>query len=176
MTFTFNFVTSMQHFAHHGLHQAYSFAFIMPQVLVSNELLSSLDVVSLFTNVPLQLATEVAQCRLRGDADLKDHTGLSVEEVMKFLEFCLSATFFSVCGGIYQQTFGTAMGSPVSVSVANVMEDVEERALATTDVPLKYWKHYEVDTCTALPASNWILCSFTPTMTVTNVQCSTVLK
>ena len=128
--------------------------FIKPPVLTSDELLVSFDVVSLFTNVPVHLATEVAQRRLRGDVDLKDRTGLSVEE-MKLLEFCLSATFLSFRGGIYQQTFGTAMGSPVSVTIANlVMEDVEERALATTDIPLKFWKHYVDDTCAALPASS----------------------
>ena len=46
------------------------------------------------------------------------------------------------------------MGSPVSVTIANLMmEDVEERALATTDIPLKFWKRYVDDTCEALPAS-----------------------
>ena len=127
--------------------------FIKPQVLTSNELLAiiSFDVVSLFTNVPIHLATEVAQCRLRGDADLNDRTGLSVEEVMKLLEFCLSSTFLSFHGGINQQTFGTAMGSPVSVTIGNlVMEDMEERALATTDVLLRLWKCYVDDTCVAL--------------------------
>ena len=85
---------------------------------------------------------------------LKDCTGLSVKEVIMLLEFCLSATFLSIRGGVYQQTFGTAMGSPVSVTIANlVMEDVEERALATTDIPLRFWKCYVDDTCAALPAS-----------------------
>ena len=55
--------------------------------------------------------------------------------VMELLEFCLTATFLGFRGSVYQQTFGTVMGSPVSVTIANlVMEDVEERALATTDV------------------------------------------
>ena len=41
----------------------------------------------------------------------------------------------------YQQVFGTVMGSPVSVTVANlVIEDVEERALATFPNPLKFGK------------------------------------
>ena len=38
---------------------------------------------------------------------------------MKLLEFCLSATFLGFCGSVYQQSFGTAMQSPVSVTVAN---------------------------------------------------------
>ena len=44
------------------------------------------------------------------------------------------------------------MGSPVSVVIANlVMEDVEERALATFHSPPRFWKRYVDDTCTALP-------------------------
>ena len=47
---------------------------------------------------------------------------------------------------------GTAMGSPVSVVVANlVMEDVEERALESFPSPPRFWKHYVDDTFTALP-------------------------
>ena len=73
-------------------------------------------------------------------------TALDVKEVMKLLEFCLSATYFFFQGGMYQLTFGPAMRSPVSVTFANlVMEDVEERALATTDTPLQFWKCYADD-------------------------------
>ena len=53
---------------------------------------------------------------------------------------------------MYQQTFGTAMGSPVSVTVANlVMEDVEQRALATSEAQPPFWKTYVDNTLTALP-------------------------
>ena len=55
-------------------------------------------------------------------------------------------------GSVNQQTFGTAMGSPVLVMVANlIMEDVEERSLATVEVKPMFWKRYVDDTCTALP-------------------------
>ena len=44
------------------------------------------------------------------------------------------------------------MGSPVSVTVANlVMEDVEERAITSSLVKTPLWKCYVDDTCTALP-------------------------
>ena len=43
------------------------------------------------------------------------------------------------------------MGSPVSVVVANlVMEDVEERALATFSHPPQFWKRYVNDICVAI--------------------------
>ena len=47
---------------------------------------------------------------------------------------------------------GTAMGSPVSVTVANlVMENVEQQALTSfqSEKPL-FWKRYVHDTCTAI--------------------------
>ena len=78
---------------------------------------------------------------------------LCVEEVMKLLVFCLSATYLAFRGSVYQHTYVTAMGSPVSVTIANlVVEDVEERAMATTDIPFRFWKWYVNDTCTALLA------------------------
>ncbi len=68
---------------------------------------------------------------------------LSPNEVTNLLSFCLNATYLSYKGHFCQQTFGTAMGSPVSVTVANlVMEDIEERAIATYHTPPVFWKRY----------------------------------
>ena len=54
-------------------------------------------------------------------------------------------------GEHYQQIFGRAMESPVFVTVANfVIEDVADRALATTSVDVKFWKRYVGETCVAL--------------------------
>ena len=86
------------------------------------------------------------------------HTSLSIQEIVSF---CLNATF----------TLWTALwanlwhiyGSRVSVTIANlVIEDVEDRALASSDVSLRFWKRYVDDSCTALPASSWPGVSQTP--------------
>ena len=54
---------------------------------------------------------------------------LSPAEVSRLLEFFLDATYLAYRGEYYQQMYGTAVGSPVSVMVVNlVIEDVEERA------------------------------------------------
>ena len=99
--------------------------------------------VSLFTNVPVDLAVSVAQRRLQEEDSLGEPTSLCVEEVMKLVLFCLSATYLAFRGSVYQQTYRTAIGSQVSVTIANlVMEDVDERAMATTDIPLRFWKWY----------------------------------
>lgn len=51
--------------------------------------------VSLFTNVTVELALTVARHRLQADDTLSKHMSLSVKEVMELLEFCLSAIFLS---------------------------------------------------------------------------------
>ena len=51
--------------------------------------------VSLCTNVPVDLAVTVARRRLQADSSLAEHISLSVDEVMKLLELCLSTTFMA---------------------------------------------------------------------------------
>ena len=76
--------------------------------------------------VPTDLAIRVACRRLEGDASLPEQTSLSVDDIVGLLSL-LEATFLSFRGELYQQVHGTAMGSPVSVVVANLMmEDAEE--------------------------------------------------
>ena len=46
------------------------------------------------------------------------------------------------------------MGSPISVVIANlVMEDVEQRALATFHSPPRFWKRYVDDTFMVIPCN-----------------------
>ena len=106
---------------------------------LEEEILVSFDVVSLFTKVPIELAIQVAKERLQGDNTLEDRTALSINDIIQLLEFCLKATYFSFHGKYYQQIFGTAMGSPVSVVIADmVMKNIKQRALTPFHTPLSF--------------------------------------
>ena len=125
--------------------------FIKDKTLNACEELVSFDVVSLFTKIPVDLAVKVAEERLREDVSLGQRTSLPVEDIIHLLSFCLKTTQFTYNGTYYQQVFGTAMGSPVSAVIANmVMEDVEQRALATSPVKPFFWKRYVDDVISAV--------------------------
>ena len=70
---------------------------------------------------------------------------------MDLLNLCLTWTYFQNNVKHYKQLHGTAMGSPVSVVIAEIfMQTVEEQALAnnTRTIPLSL--HYADDTFTAV--------------------------
>ena len=70
---------------------------------------------------------------------------------MDLLHLCLTSTYFQYNDKHYKQLHGTAMGSPVSVVVAEiVMQNIEEQALATYSETLPLWLRYVDDTITAV--------------------------
>lgn len=88
--------------------------------------------VSLFTNVPTDLTINVARKRLENDETLEERTCLDMDNIIRLLKMCLDATNLTFRNTHYQQTFGTAMGLPVSVTVANlVIEEIEGKTLST---------------------------------------------
>ena len=115
--------------------------------MIKFPVLWSFDVVSLFTNVPVELACRVAEERLSTDETLGDYMSLLSDQILSLLQFCLNATYLACQGQYYQQTFGTAMGSPVSVTVANLVIS------SFPDSP-HFWKRYVDDICTVLHPEN----------------------
>ena len=76
---------------------------------------------------------------------------LPTDDLMDLLNFCLTSTYFQYNGKHYKQLHGTAMGSPVSVVVAEtVMQNIEERALATYKRTLPLWLRCFDDTFAAV--------------------------
>ena len=106
------------------------------------------DVVSLFTSIPVDLAIQVATDVLSNDETLQDRSTIPVDDIVDLLDFCLSTTNFKYNNIYYRQIFGTAMGSPASAVMANlVMENHEKRPLSTSIVQPCFWKRYVDDVC-----------------------------
>ena len=83
---------------------------------------------------------------------------------MDLLNLCLTSTYFQYSGKHYKQLHGTAMGSPVSVVVAEiVMQNIEEQALATYTRTVPLWLRCVDDTFTAVHKTESTI--FTNTLT-----------
>ena len=66
--------------------------------------------------------------------------------ILDLLSFVLRNSYFSFQEVIYQQVFGCVMSSPVSALIAElVMQEVEEKALATSIVQPRWWRRYVDD-------------------------------
>lgn len=122
----------------------------------------SFDVVSLFTNVPIDVACDAAFLKLSTDATLSERTQLSPAKIVDLLKFVLHSTYFMYNGDFYEQQEGAAMGSPVSAVIANLyMESFEERALkiCPPECAPRVWKRYVDNTfiITARSSTNDLL-------------------
>ena len=119
-------------------------------IIEEEDILNSHDVVSTFTNTPIDQVLEIVKTRLENEFFLRDYnknndTNLESDDVVQLLDFILTTTYFTFRGKIYRQLFGTAMGSPVSPIAATIfMEALEQKVIATTpmDCRPKLWLRY----------------------------------
>ena len=123
--------------------------FIKHQRIPQNYMLASLDVISLYTNIPLELIETVIE---EYWDKIKHHTKLPKKDFLYALKICVTSTFFQYQEEFYKQISGVAMGGPVSAVVANlVMEYIEEKILASLKCNVTFYKRFVDDCITCFP-------------------------
>ena len=113
-----------------------------------DDIFNSHDVVSLFTNTPIEKCLDIIKDRIDNDSSLNNRTKLNSNDITELLQFVLTTTYFRFRGSIYRHIFGAAMGSPVSPIVANLfMEKLEQEPIATAPMECKpkFWSRYVDD-------------------------------
>lgn len=87
--------------------------------------LVSFDVISMFTNIPTELAIEVIR---KKKSIIETHSGIPFNTIEQILKFILNeCAFFTYGNKIYRQRKGLPMGSPTSPLIANIiMSDLIE--------------------------------------------------
>jgi len=109
-------------------------------VSIDNNCLISLDVIFLFTNIPIDLALESVTNRWN---HICRGTSIPKEEFINAINMKIDSTFFFFNNQIYKQKFETLIGSPLSPVIADmVMQDLETRALQNLSVIIPLYYRY----------------------------------
>lgn len=89
--------------------------------LNDNEILVSFDVISLFTNIPVQTAIKIIMNKWD---TIKNHTKIARNKFLQILQFCLcDNNYFMYDKKFYNQVFGMPMGNPLSPTIADIVLD-----------------------------------------------------
>jgi len=97
---------------------------------------------SLFTNVPLELAIDSINKRWE---HFERHTKISRIDFIAAVEFVLHSTYFKFNKKIYKQTFGIPMGSPLPPIISDlVMRDLEDNVFNSLNIqPIIYYRYVD---------------------------------
>ncbi|XP_044756951.1 uncharacterized protein LOC123315353 [Coccinella septempunctata] len=111
--------------------------------------LISLDVVSLFSNISVELAVLAVETRWEA---IGEHTSLPKNEFISIVRFLFASNYFTFNGRIYKQVLGSPMGSNFSPSIAEVVMDfIVDCILGDIPFIIPFLKKYVDDLIAAVP-------------------------
>lgn len=105
--------------------------------------LSSFDISSLFTNIPLVETIDICADALYGD-DLLDPPPFPRDIFIELMKLATCSVEFSFNNVMYRQIDGVAMGSPLGPTLANIFVGFNESKLPSRSVtPLMYQRYVD---------------------------------
>lgn len=117
--------------------------------LPEDHVLISLDVKSLFTNIPLELVLNIIEEQW---SKISAFTTIDFTFFQDLIRFCFDSSYFSYDNEFYQQIFGMPMGDPVSpILSALVMDHIANEALSRLNFLVPLLLIYVDDTLLAIP-------------------------
>lgn len=123
--------------------------FLKTVQLPPNYVMVSLDVVSLFTNIPKHLVLQIIK---ENWSHISAYTELDKTMLCRIIDFIFESSYFVFNGQIYLQIEGSAMGNPASPTLANiVMNYLISKCVKKLSFVIPVLKLYVDDTFIAVP-------------------------
>lgn len=117
--------------------------------LPDNYILVSLDVVSLFSNIPLDLVVKSVSNKWGA---IEQHCDIPIEKFLELVTFIFKNTYFSYENRFYKQTLGAPMGGQASSIIATyVMDDLLDNCIPKLTFSIPLIKKYVDDLICSIP-------------------------
>jgi hypothetical protein len=95
-------------------------------------ILTSFDITNMYPSIPRIPAIAALRCLLERDHTLKQHTSMSIDDIITLQEAVLRPAHFQWLGVYYAQTDGCAMGDSTSSPVSNAYMTEFEKDILTS--------------------------------------------
>ena len=115
--------------------------------LPDNCIVASMDVVALYTNIPIDDSSDTALEMLDEHSQEIDMFHLSLSDIRQLLDFVLKSNYFAFGEKVYRQIKGLAMGNNLAPPLAIIfMSKLESEAIASAPFKPRLYKRY-IDDC-----------------------------
>ena len=110
-----------------------------------NDIMVSLDIVNLFTNIPLDFTLNIVHDKLCSDDSLSERCKLPITEIMNLINFIMNNNYFTFNKKFYKQISGAPMGCNLSPILAEALVSTIFELSLVNNHQVKYCRFYVDD-------------------------------